>query len=136
MAYSIYWYVPQRVFVIRAEGNISREELAEISEKAIEFVRSGDAPVHWIADTRKINSIPRNLVRIRKIAEIFQEANLGWLFALTNNRFMTFATSVISQLSHINYKSFQEPSDMILSLQQIDPTLVDLPAYFTQEVDV
>ncbi len=129
MAHSIYWHVPRRVCVVRAEGDISIKELAEISEESIEFVRSGDAPVHWITDARAIRTIPAHISQIHKMAKIFQETNLGWVLTLTDNRFMTFATSLVSQLARVNYKTFKDPVELIKTLQFIDPTLGEVPAY-------
>ncbi len=134
MGYSVYWHVPQRVYVIQLWGDISLEELKELSDKASEFARNGGAPVHLIGDARNVKSIPKNLAQAQKMAQVFREPTLGWVFFLNNDRIINFFASIISQLAGISYKSFQEPEEMMEMLQRIDSTLPELPPYTGEQV--
>src|SRR5690606_34023816 len=110
MGHLVYWHIENRVCVVQAWGDVALDELTEISQDVTALVQAGEAPVHWIVDARQIASIPKSLGQVQKMAKVFSEPNLGWVLALTENHFMKFATSLVSQLSRVNYRAFNDAS--------------------------
>ena len=135
MGLTVEWYVPQRICIIHAEGDLTVEDLETGSNRVIELIQSGIAPVHCIADARKVTSPPKNLREIIKAARLFREPNLGWMMGLIDNSFIKFAASVVSQMSGVNYRVFSNPHDLITILKRIDPTLPELPPFPMKQVD-
>jgi len=124
MAYEIDWVVQNRIVSGRFVDVVSVSEARESSNVITEYVVSGDAPVHLIADLRDMIHSPTSIQVNRQIASPYlNHPNMGWVIIIGGNAFQQFMISVLKRLTSIKVKqtgSYEEALDM---LKEIDPSI-------------
>lgn len=129
MAYSIEWYVPNRVFIYKMWGSISLEDIKAGSEQAHTFTSLGTAPVHCIVDSRYVKSYPVNFGMIKDAAAIIREPNFGYFIHVHQDKTAALVTKILVTIANLDYESTMNVNDALRKLRNIAPDLQDLPAY-------
>ncbi|MEM9952889.1 MAG: hypothetical protein AAF846_14890 [Chloroflexota bacterium] len=123
MGWSVSWSIPQRIYVVKIEGEITEADFIAGCEKSTEFVREGIAPVHCIIDA-KFATIPHvNIAKAREIAQVFNEPKLGWVLMISANPIVRMVGSILSQLSNKRCKFVNTVDEALVLLQRDDLTL-------------
>jgi len=117
------YYIDKRVIYIPFEGDITAEDGLALSNYAIELIRSGIAPVHYIADARNLKSIKLNLKQLSDASTFLREPNLGWVIVLGGSPVARFLSSAIMQVKHKNFHFGDSVEDAITTLRRVDTDL-------------
>lgn len=134
--YRIGWVIHGRVFMIQPAGDLNLETIRVISNTAVELVRTGNAPVHLIADTRRIQNFPKSMGGVRKVLGIMREPGLSSIFALTNNYFINLIASTIASINSVRYTSYHNEQSLLIALKNFDPSLPQLPSKLDMQEDL
>ncbi len=129
MAYSIEWYVPNRVFIYKLWDSISLEDIKNGSKEAQHFTNSGIAPVHCIVDARYLKTYPINFGMIKDAAAIIRQPNFGYFIHVHQDRTAALATKILVTIANLNYESTMDIDEALQKLKLVAPELQDLPAY-------
>lgn len=137
MSHSHLWLVPERIFVFHVYGEMAIDDVAQSSEAAIQYARSGQPPVHGIIDIRDVTSYPKSVDQFRQAAAILKEPNIGWIIGVSNDRVLSFIGDTVAQLSRVKSKTFNNPDDALEFLWRVDSTLPqiipDYPSFSVSE---
>jgi len=129
LGHNIFWYIPQRVYAVQVSGIIDVDELKQISEESVSFIRAGQPPVFAIIDMRQMSSMPRSLRDIRKAVHALQESGLKWAILISNDTILKFMANIMTQAVSVNHRAFSQPADALAFLAEQDPTLSPMPAF-------
>lgn len=129
MAYSIEWYIPDRVFIYTMWDSISLEDIQSSSKEAHNFTRIGSPPVHCIVDARYLKTYPINFSMIKDAASIIREPNFGYLIHVHQDKTVALATKILVTIANVKYESTMDMDDALQKLRHIAPDLQDLPPY-------
>ena len=119
------WYLEDRVFISRAVGDITMEELVSMDRVLETYIKQGKAPVHWILDTRKIGKPYLNLGLARKTFAILRSDEFGWAIVCVaqSNRLMSFLATTVGQILGVRYRLVQNLEEAEVFLQERDSSL-------------
>lgn len=130
MGYSHLWLVPERIYIFQVYGELTMDDVSQGSEESIQYVRSGQPPVHSIIDIRNVTSYPKSVSQIRQAAAIMKEPNVGWIVGLSNDRVLSFIGDLVAQLSNVKSKTTFTPEEALDFLWRVDSTLPQvIPEY-------
>ena len=129
MGYSVFWHVPNRLYIVHLYGHIDVDEMYEGVEKSIEFIVAGEPPVHSIVDARQVTHFPKSLKLAKQTTSLTRQPNLGWVMTITEDRMIRFMTTTAYQLAGVQHREYRDPSTVITDLQHIDPSLGHVADY-------
>ena len=117
------YYVDKRVIYIPFEGDLTAEVGLALSNLAVELIRSGIPPVHYIADARNLKSLKFNLKQLSEVSTFLREPNLGWVIVLGGSPVARFLSSAIMQMKHQNFHFGDSVEDAMTTLRRVDLNL-------------
>jgi hypothetical protein len=123
MAYTIGYLMDKKVVRISYDGDLTQEDALTSNVEAIELIRAGNKPVHFIADATDLKNVKINLMQLREIASFLYEPQLGWLIVIGGHPVARFISSIIMQLRHKNFRYTDSLEEAITILERVDPTI-------------
>lgn len=123
MGYTIGYLMDKKVVRISYAGDLTQEDALSSNVEAIELIRAGIKPVHFIADATHLKNVKINLTQLREIASFLYEPQLGWLIVVGGHPVARFISSIIMQLRHKNFRYSDSLEEAIAILERIDPTV-------------
>lgn len=129
MAYLFQWHIPERVYICRIVGDLTEDDITGAVDAAFAYVRSGQPPVHVLADVRELGKRPNNISKLRDVLAFFREPNLGMTCLIHTDKMTNFIATTMAQISRTELKAFSDPAKAIVTLQQLDTSLPEIPPY-------
>lgn len=127
MGYRVEWLVEKRIVYIRAEGNVSYEELSEGIKRLRLLYGQGLAPVHSISDARKVEKFPTDFALLRQLMRPHSNGT-GWSLIIQENPLAAFVSELVTRMAgQRRIKSFQRLEEGLKFLQKQDKTLGKIP---------
>ena len=124
MPYSLEWYVPKRLILEKAFGDLTVEELVRFNAEVTTMITNeGTAPVHVIADLTKVERYPSSLRDILNTMRQNNPEKVGWMVVVTENPIMRFVASMIFQMARLRLRIFPTMAQAVAFLNDIDDTL-------------
>ena len=124
MPYSIEWYVPNRLILEKAFGNLTIEELLRFNAEVTKIIADeGMTPVHIIADLSKVERYPSSLREIMNTMRQSNPEKIGWMVVVTENPIMRFMASTVFQMARLRLRIFPTMTQATAFLNEMDETL-------------
>jgi len=124
MPYSIEWYVPKRLILEKAFGDVTMEELLRFNAEVTKLIADeGVTPVHVIADLSKVGRYPSSLRDILGTMRQNNPEKMGWMVVVTENPMMRFVASIIFQIARLRLRMFPTMQQALAFLAETDETL-------------
>ena len=124
-----HWLVKNRVYFQRVKSHLDDDAFAYYSAEAMNLLQSTDSKtIHAIVDARDTQFYTTNIQRIFAVTSVFKEEKLGWVIALTDDKLLRIVGSTVVQLHGGKIKFCDTEHEAYRFLQQVDPTLPELPA--------
>ncbi len=124
MPYSLEWYVPKRLILEKAFGDLTVEELVRFNAEVTTMITNeGTAPVHVIADLTKVERYPSSLRDILNTMRQNNPEKVGWMVVVTENPIMRFVASMIFQMARLRLRIFPTMAQAVAFLNEMDDTL-------------
>src|SRR6185436_12077430 len=118
MAYEMYWHVDKRVIGTRFYDEVSAEDLIVQGTQTEEYIKEGVHPLFLLVDALGVTKYPTNLKEMLEAMgkNPSNSGNLEWTIVVTDNRFINFIGSVVSNFFKIavrTCKSIEEAEAFI-----------------------
>lgn len=127
MPHRIEWRLPGRILSYHLYGDITLEELYEVSRRTRTLVRTeGVAPVHSIVDLHGVGKYPLKLHELRGIMNTDEHAMMGWCLIIAPNALLRFMSSMLVQMTHVRYRLVETAEEAEHFLAERDVTLKTL----------
>src|SRR5579871_3388456 len=124
MPYSIEWYVPNRLILEKAFGNLTIEELLRFNAEVTQIIADeGVTPVHIIADLSKVERYPSSLREIMNTMRQSNPEKIGWMVVVTENPILRFLASTVFQMARLRLRIFPTMTQATAFLNEMDETL-------------
>lgn len=125
MSIYIDWYIPDKVIINKAWGEVSNDRYREAAHLLYEMVASADQqPIHVISDTRELTRLPG----IRAMSDIKRHAQMGWLIQVgLQDKILEFLSSVAFQAAGFQIKFVPTLYEASALLRRVDPDLAEMP---------
>jgi hypothetical protein len=123
MLSEIGYSIDKRVIYVRFEGDLTTEDGLNSNATAVELIRGGVAPVHYVVDTRGMKNVRVNLKQLTEVSTFLREPNLGWVIVIGGSPIARFLSSVVMQMKHKNFHYADSLEDALASLSRVDTTL-------------
>lgn len=122
LPYSIDWQITNRVLIIRITGDISAEQLAQLSAEAFEHIRKASCPIHAIVDLQRLSVRPQTIQEAVRNAGQRQHKNQGTSVIVTPPmhpvvKFICSAVMTTLQLKYDICDSLDEAHEKIAKLE-------------------
>ena len=128
MPYTISWYLPNRIVMLKVEGLLTTAEIRSLIGDALPFVNEGKPLVHFLVDTQnlqKIESIPEGLKVVQGNPP---HASMGWMLVIGKmNPLIKFFLDFVGLLTKSRYNHFDTLPEALNFLRGIDLSLATLP---------
>lgn len=127
MTARIAWYTPDRVLLIRFQGDVTTDELMQINRQITGYLDSADAQlVHLIIDQRDIGSVPGNVMSLTRTMTFIQHPRLGWVLRFGDiHPIIRFMAAVVMQAASVRFRNFHTLEEALNFLSYVDVTLSD-----------
>lgn len=123
MPYSLEWYVPGRVMLERAFGDVTVEELVQLNAEVTTIIASeGIAPVHAILDLTDIGKYPTSIRDILGTMRQTVPGKEGWILVVTQSAMLNFFASIIFQVARLRVRVFPTLPEAVAYLGVVDET--------------
>ncbi len=124
------WYVQDRVILLKFIGDITVEDMQEISANYIDMVDTaeGDWLIHALHDADQMESLPRAIKdTVNNARDAFKHPRSGWTVAYNIRKpvlklFGNMATGML----RVRYRIFNTRAEALAFLQETDQTLPEL----------
>lgn len=128
MPADVMWYVENRIVYIRFHGVITPEEITQQQAENRQLILQGEPPVHMIVDQTDLESYPVSVKRLRDAFNVNPQIRerLGFVITISPSTMTRMLSSIISQISGVNNRQFDDLARAIRFLQQADQTLPEL----------
>jgi hypothetical protein len=126
MSVSVTWKIERRLIYVDFSGSVTIEEIEKASHTVVQYIRSGQAPVHVVADMTGVDHYPREFGRLAGAIPHLAETNLGKTILIgTNSGLIQMMVSVIRHAVQIDLRMFNSLEKTLAFLHETDPTLPD-----------
>jgi hypothetical protein len=118
------WYLPNRVFLVRIEGDISVQDAIDSNTAITNMIRAGEAPVYMIVDTAHMGHFPTHLSQFRQVLSYLYEPKLRTIVVVGGvNILARFIASALTQVARIELKIVNTLDEAIAFLNKLDQNL-------------
>lgn len=118
MAYSIKWYIEEKVILTTYESTLTLEELKESNQQTIDFANHSTQKVHNIIDIRTLEKFPTNIIEMLHVSNSLKHENIGWFVILGSSSLQRYVVGLLGQLFNAQVSSvnkFEEALDLLRS---------------------
>lgn len=127
MPYKTQWLVPSRVLLTQLRGQITEEDVSNLTADINAKIEEGTALVHHINDASKMDRITITLKSARILVQSMRTSDkLGWHLEVTNNPINKMISSIGIQFSGVRYRSFNTLEEAVTFLNTNDSTLPEI----------
>jgi hypothetical protein len=123
MPYNSRWIEEKRVVYSQTIGQLTDEEVREMSDLHTQFLNTGTAPVHFLLDVKELKGAPVNLRQNLSMGAFLNHTALGWTVLIGGSAIVNFMVSIFGQVFHIKYARRDSYAEALDFLVQHDPTL-------------
>jgi hypothetical protein len=125
MAVEISWHIEKRMILVDVDGNLSIEELEQMSKDIETLLDEGEAPVHIIFDLSHASPRPVKASEISKASQFLKHPKLGLHSMISSNRLINFLGIVVhnmmgSSQAYVTNKL----EDAVERLKRLDTSIV------------
>ncbi len=124
MPYLVEWIIPERVILVRIEGQIQQEEIALINQTSHDFILLGQAPIHYIVDVARAANQPFNFSNLSQWSTIIPKDKVGWGIIISPGKMVMFTIMIIARAFNIHVKKADSVEEAMQILNKVDPTLL------------
>jgi hypothetical protein len=135
MPYQTSWYQEKRVIYIRVWGDVTIDEIHEMSEEQGQYLNQGKPLVHSISDITHVQSFPNNLAQLRDSMQASRHPNVGWILIVgPTTPLKRFFTSMLTQIliPKARFRMFDKMEEAVNFLKDVDSTFVPDPEFGVQ----
>ena len=127
MAYSVDWYIHNRILNVRFIDYIDDNDMAGVNAEVIDHLDGLQNKAHLVVDLRGLKKYPTNVRHIKDFTEYLRHPNMGFVIALgIDNPLMRFFATVIPQVVGIDFRSAKEMDEALAILRRVDTTLTEV----------
>jgi hypothetical protein len=126
LAYSIDWYITNRVLLITVLSEMNRDDLVAMEAEAFKYIRQASCTIHAIVDLQGLTAKPRSIQEALRDTERPKHKNQGTsvIIVAPMNPLVKFICSAVMTTLRLNYDicdSFDEAKDKIAKLEAKRP---------------
>jgi hypothetical protein len=132
MPYEIFWHTDRRIIQERFYGQVTLEEIREITNRYMTLIVDGVMPVHTLVDVSSVTRYPSNLNNLRELFDPDNDPGVGWILICgANNPLLRFLSSILTQilLRKLRMRLFYSIQEALEFLCEQDPTLIPATIY-------
>ena len=101
------WYEPDQIIFLRAEGDVSLQEMRALFYDVAAILDGLDHTVHFIFDARRLGRIPSAAVnQLEASHRLIRHRNCGWLGMVGVTTVSSFWLRLFSKLLGLRYSRF------------------------------
>lgn len=120
------WLIENRIVYFELFGDVSVEEIAEVSAKFIEMMESSDSMfVHALHDATHLDKLPKSIGALSGATrEAWQHPKTGWTVAFNvKNPILAYIGNMMSRIFQTRYRIVSSKQEALALLKSVDPTL-------------
>lgn len=127
MPYKTSWLIPERIVITKLWGNVSLEDVQNISKEVEEKVEEGTPLVHHISDSLDAERFEFSL---KTFQVMFRSARplegMGWQISVTRNPINRMTSAIVNRFVRTRYRSFDTVQEALQFLSAKDETLGEI----------
>jgi hypothetical protein len=117
------WYEPEQIILLRAEGDMSLQEMRNLFNDAAGLLDGLDHTVNFIFDGRTLGKLPWTSVnQLEASYQLIRHRNFGWLGMVGVTAAISFWLRMFSKLMGLRYTKFEtieEAAGFLRELEQV-----------------
>lgn len=136
MGIDVRWSVENQIILTTGYDEVTVEDLAQGSATATALLNSASGHIHDILDFRAVTKHP-SLPQLIEFRKFFTNPKLGWLIILSNDKIITFFSSMIAGINNNRIRAFSSPEAAVQFLLDRDealPSSLTLPTVDLSEL--
>jgi hypothetical protein len=131
MQLQIDWLLENKVVQFNIRGDVTLEDLSQVSEAIEDFINQSDAPlIHVLHDERGMGSIPSSLKVLTESLGFLKHPRLGWFIIYGNNdrikKFLSSMVMGIAKIRHRNFETLEESLDFLVTVDSTLPSIQNI----------
>ncbi len=126
MPVTVSWLVPKQVVFVTFSGQVTLEDVHTQVTLTQTSIAEGEAPVHFVIDTTRIEKYDLSLPEIR-MAFPGHDERIGWTVVYGPNKITRFFASILMQLMKSKFQFVDSEADALAYLAHNDQRLANLP---------
>jgi len=126
MAYTLDWFVPNRIAVAKVGETLTLEDGYTQNSYMLPLLASADQPIHLVLDLTLTRHFPMRLnENVLAGTEYMRHPMMGWLIVVNqgSNPFLHLLVSVVGKTTGVNLRFVNSFDEALSSLHKLDLTL-------------
>jgi hypothetical protein len=131
MPHQTSWYLEKRIILVKTQGAIDLQELAQIDSEIIQHIREGHQSelfVHIFVDALNMERMPGSIFEVNRTFKHLREPGLGWTIVIGSNPIARMVGTVVLQLTRMRFRMLPTWESALAFLAGQDSTLAGLTA--------
>lgn len=118
------WLIENRVIMVYMYGEMTEDDIKDMSQTIQQLFEGGQAPIHCIFDLEGITKPLTDIGVIRSNLAFLKDHRLGWAVGYGKaNSFMRFMAGMLSQLLGFRSRMFEARSDALKYVVDMDDSV-------------
>ncbi|RMG85111.1 MAG: hypothetical protein D6712_10030 [Chloroflexi bacterium] len=124
MPYTCDWLIPNRVVLMRFEGEISTADVIEAYHTLRPYcAQVSDGQFHICIDVQGVNAYTQEIVRLRNKIRLGELDKYGWITIIGHNPVAIYSITTLCHMLHLHFRVFSIAEAAMDFLVQQDATL-------------
>ncbi|MCA9915259.1 MAG: hypothetical protein KC496_18025 [Anaerolineae bacterium] len=122
MALETSWFIPEKVILLRATGDLTTEDIVQSTEAGVVLIESCTTPrIHVLFDTEELISFTRDVFALSSaVQKLMGHPRYGWFVMFgRNDPIVRFITSIVTQIFKRNFKICVTREEAVDFLQEL-----------------
>jgi len=125
MEFQIDWLVKNKVVQFNIQGDVTVEDLSDVSDRIQGLINESDAPlVHVLHDEQGMGTMPISLQVLTDALGFLKNPRLGWFIIYGNDdRIKKFISAMVMSVAKVRHRNFKTREETLNFLVSMDTTL-------------
>ena len=126
MAYTLDWFVPNRIAVVKIAETLTLEDGYAQNSFMLPVLAAADQPIHLIIDLTLTRHFPMRLnEKVWEGTEYMRHPMMGWLIVINqgSNPFLHMLMSVVGKTTGVKLRFVNSLDEAMSSLRKLDLTV-------------
>ncbi len=122
MALETSWFIPEKIILLRATGDLSTDDIIQSTEEGVALIESCSTPnVHVLFDTEDLVSFTRDVFALSNaVQKLMGHPRYGWFVMFgRNDPIVRFITSIVTQVFKRHFKICMDRQEAVDFLQAL-----------------
>lgn len=122
MGIDVRWGLDQRILLTTGYDEVTIDQLLEGIATAEGLLANAERNIHDVLDFRAVTKHP-SLPQLIQCRSFFTSPKLGWLIIISNDKIITFFSSMVAGINNNRIRAFATPEAALQFLSDRDETL-------------